>query len=149
MNFWSTFWGGLIITLIGQLILMGLIAFIIKIKKSSLIKMLSASRLFGHGIECVYNEQTDALPDIEKDIDDSAEVKIFCMRGRSYIQKDEDLSFILQKKKKIKFLLSDPNNPYINKRAAEIERSVDSYKKDLQVNLSDLSRYTNELNNIN
>jgi hypothetical protein len=138
MDFLGTFWGGIVTSILAELFLL-LVAFIfIKLRNSSILKSLSASRIFGHGIEYAYTNQDKALVDIKKDIENSNNISIFCIRGRSYIEQDEVLSFILDTHKRIRFLLSNPENPFVVSRATELEKSPEVYKNDLRNNLRQL-----------
>ena len=148
MEFWRTFTGGLLTAFLVELVMM-LFAFIfVKAKNSSLLKAFSASRIFGHGIEYAYKDQNEALDDIKKDIKISDNISIFCIRGRSYIQQDEELSYVLDSHKNIRFLLSNPDNPYVIKRAAELNMTAEDYKTQLRVNLRELIRNSHEKNYI-
>jgi hypothetical protein len=85
----------LIIALIGYLF--------IKAKNSSLLQKISASKLFSHGIEYVYDNQKVAAEDIQRDMDNSKCIKIFTYRGRSFVhefERDEKLSSVLNERKK-------------------------------------------------
>lgn len=148
-DFWRTFGGGLLTGILGEIILALLGWIIVKAKSSSLLKIISSSKLFGHGIEYVYPSHDKAVDDMKIDIDKSAFVKIMCIRGRSFIQADEELSYVMtSNNKNIKFLLSSPTNTYIDLRANEIGKPPELYRKEIENNLQQLFSATIGLNNI-
>jgi len=118
----------IIVSVVGALVVQILFATFAKLRSFYLLKLFSGSDFWGHGIEFVYENQIKALPDIEKDIENSDEIKIFSMRGGIYIDQDGALSSIINKNKQIKFLLSSPSNPYISERAEEVGMETENYR---------------------
>lgn len=134
---------GIIVTIVAEIILMIVLTIWTNIRKKKWLSRI-CSKIFKHGVECVYQNQAQAINDIKKDIENSNGIKIFCMRGRSFIQYDQPLSYILEKRNfEIKYLLADPNSSFVEKRAQEINK-IKSYKGELENNLSDLFAVSGE-----
>lgn len=132
---------GVVYGLVAEIIVMLIVIVIAKVKNSSLFMIFAASKIFGHGIEYVYKEQRDASKDILKDIESSTTVKLLCMRGRSFIQTDAELSQILEKRNlTIQYLVLDPDSQFVQKRADELNKQ--NYKQELETNISDLKTQT-------
>lgn len=148
-TFLDTFWGGLISSILIEIALSIILWIVAKVKSSSILKAISSSKLFGHGIEYVYSSYDKAKSDIKKDVDISPFVKIMCIRGRSFIQPDEELSVLASTRQThVKYLLSSPQNPYLKMRANELGHDLDIYIQDVKSNLEQLYNTSRGINNI-
>ncbi len=115
-----------------------LFVWISKWRKLQWFKRLSGSAIFRHGVEYVYPSQKEATRDITSDILHSKEIRIFTMRGYSFILPEREFSFITdQSEKMIRFLIANPGsrklpNPEIFKRGKEYKNAnPESYRNDI------------------
>lgn len=132
---------GILSGLVIEIIVTLIVHCVAKLKNSTLLKIIASSKLFGHGIEYVYKEQSNAMKDMMADIKKSTTVKLFCMRGRSFIQSDADLSEMIERRNlDMKYLVLDPNSDFAQKRAAELNKT--NYIQELETNISDLISQT-------
>jgi len=122
-----------------------LLFFITFWKKVKWFKLLSGSKLFGHGIEYVYPSQKEAVKDIVNDIRNSNSIRVFCMRAFSFIHPEREFSFALDDQtKKIQLLIADPKtennyNPEIEFRGNEYKDvTPKSYRRDIVSSLDRL-----------
>lgn len=75
----------------------------------SLLKSLSGSSMFGHGVEYCYSNQLHAERDIVEDLRRSNCVRILCMRGFSFVLPEGPFFFILSDpQKEVRLLLANP-----------------------------------------
>jgi hypothetical protein len=109
-----------------------------KWKRISWLKWISGSFLFGPGIEYVYSSQQEAVPDIIEDIKHSDRIRIYTMRGFSFLEPEEDFSsFMDDTGKSIEMLIANPGskrhpNPEVINRGRETKTSdPDMYRKDI------------------
>lgn len=109
-----------------------------KWKRVSWLKWISGSFLFGHGIEYVYPSQKEAVLDIIEDMKHSDKIRVYTMRGFSFLEPEEDFSsFMDEPSKSIEMLIANPGskrhpNPEVMNRGLETKTSdPDMYRKDI------------------
>jgi len=115
-----------------------LLFFVSKYKQVRWFKLISGSSIFGHGVEYVYTSQKEAVLDIIKDINHSDYIKIYTMRGFSFLEPEEDFSsFMRQQEKSIELLIANPGskqspNPEVINRGVEtLTADPEMYRKDI------------------
>lgn len=141
------FWNGLLSGLVVEIIIGIVIYVVAKFKNSTILKILASSKIFGHGIEYVYKNQNYAMKDMVADIQATRKVKIFCMRGRSFIQSDAELSAMIERRDlDIQYLVLDPESYFVSKRSEELNKP--NYKQELETNITDLVNQSVGKNNI-
>lgn len=129
---------------IGSLIAQLIIVILIRFRWPIILGKLSASVVFGHGIEFCYPSQREAERDMIENIKTSHTVYIFAMRAFSLTRPDEafENSLLRDRAKSIRLLLADPgdnfgDNKEIEKRAKELPKSMttDAYRNDINASV--------------
>lgn len=150
MNSLSAFFTGIASSLTAMLISI----LFIRLRWPYILKKISRSKIFGHGVEFGYKNQESAKKDMIKSFNESNNIYVLCMRAYSVTQRERDFSYILQDRlKNIKLLIADPgnlinDNPEIRVRALERSESPEGYRRSIYNSIESIKRVMENNTNI-
>jgi len=139
----------IVVSLIGAAIIAFLTWIISLIRKSS-----AYQSLFKSGIIRIYPNQEKAKKDILKHLEKAKSIRVFCIRGYSFVQPDREFYSVLKNSEayedsRIQFCLADPEGEAVRSRGREIPGKSESvYVSEVKQTINTLFWKTKSSKNI-